>query len=175
MNAGWIAISVAGQDQLSDATKVPIRRVPPCRRSERPVLSVLLRVGLGAVDGSDHGIFRTGAASTLERRGSAADPERSVRQSRPPTSRPCRNHRVARRIRSRRVGCLPDPGSPRPHRSPPQCRSKAHHQIGKPAHSRRRGLHRMATDQAQARTSITPQEVRTLARATCLRCAPAGE
>lgn len=51
-------------------------------------------------------------------------------RSQPPRSH--RSHRVARRLRSRGTRRLPDPGRPRPHRSAPQRRCKAHHQIGKP-------------------------------------------
>ena len=36
---------------------VSIRRGPPCAAGERPVLSVLLFAHLGAVVGSDHGVF----------------------------------------------------------------------------------------------------------------------
>ena len=40
-------------------TIVSIRRDPPCVTGERPVLSVLLFAHLGAVVGSDDGVFRT--------------------------------------------------------------------------------------------------------------------
>jgi len=46
---------------------VSIRRGPPCLGRQRALLSVLLRVCLGAVVGSGDGIFGAGAASAVER------------------------------------------------------------------------------------------------------------
>lgn len=46
---------------------VSIRRGPPCLGRQRALLSVLLRVCLGAIGGSGDGIFGAGAASAMER------------------------------------------------------------------------------------------------------------
>jgi hypothetical protein len=48
-------------------TLVSIRREPPCLMRQRALLSVLLRVCLGVVDGSGDVVFGAAAAASVER------------------------------------------------------------------------------------------------------------
>ena len=53
--------------RVREIIKVSIRRGPPCVVRQRALLSVLLRVCFGAVDGSGDGVFGAGAAPAVDR------------------------------------------------------------------------------------------------------------